>query len=128
MPSIARCQCDHGTTHEWRVLLPNLILPSYSDTKSVPRHFLDHNASSDLFIIILSLVVNDIEKFQRVDTFTRSDHSQPISQLLLFQVLLRSMDTLVSVILIPQGYTHRYFRYLPENGMCATTSILSPPA
>lgn len=48
-----------------------------------------HSGSGHLFIIILSLVVNDVEEPELVDALAGRDNPQPVSELLLLEKLLR---------------------------------------
>lgn len=81
---------------------------------------------SYLLVIFISVIVNNVEESELIDTLACRNDSQPISQLLLLQELLG--PTIISLILTTLHKTHKYLRYRPEKGMCATTSIFPSPA
>ena len=79
-----------------------------------------------LLIIILALLVDYVEESELVGALACSDHTQPVSKLLLLEELLG--PTLISLSSSLLSFaTHKYLRYRPENGMCVTTSILPSP-
>ena len=45
-----------------------------------------------LFIVILSIVVDHVEESELIDTLGSRDNSEPISQLLLLEELLGTVD------------------------------------
>ena len=86
-----------------------------------------------LLLVIVSLIVNNVEETELVDTLTRWDDTEPVSELLLLEELLgsihkRSANEIISTCVVIVGFTYKYLRYLPLNGMWLTTSILPSPA
>lgn len=85
--------------------------------------------TSRLLVVILSLIVDNVEEAELVNTLARRYYAEPISELLLLKELLCARYNVSSVKLeVELVRTYRYFKYLPLKGMCATTSILPSPA
>jgi hypothetical protein len=62
---------------------------SYNMTLCPPcTHYQSINKIDNLLIILLSIVVNNVEESELVDTFGGRDDTKPVTELLLFEELL----------------------------------------
>lgn len=57
------------------------------------------NPGGRLFILVFTLVANDVKESQLVDSFASRHDSQPVSQLLLLEELLRPIRILLAQVL-----------------------------
>lgn len=66
----------------------------------------------DLLLIILSLVVDDVEEAELVDTLGGGDDTKPVAELLLLEELLGTAVAISirTISIIDGGITYRYLR------------------
>lgn len=71
---------------------------------------------TDLLVILLSLVVDDVVEAELIDTLGGGDDTEPVTELLLLQVLLGAIvgkitvSRLVHMASRADSKTHRYLR------------------
>lgn len=73
-----------------------------------------HSGRSNLLLILLALVVDDVVEAELVDTLGGGDDTEPVTELLLLEVLLGAIGGTISIlptcIKSMEGGTYRYLR------------------
>jgi hypothetical protein len=86
------------------------------------------SSANRLLVVLLSLVVNDVEELELVNTLGGGNDAEPVTELVLLEELLGAVVSNVSTnvlrIISIVGATYRYLRYRPESSLWAMISTL----